>query len=54
MVGERGFEPPTPWSRTGFRQFWKFVEFYGFQLFYIERLAHLMRHSVVSCGSWRI
>jgi hypothetical protein len=21
MVGERGFEPPTPWSRTGFSRF---------------------------------
>jgi len=20
LVGERGFEPPTPWSRTRFRQ----------------------------------
>jgi hypothetical protein len=26
MVGERGFEPPTPWSQTGFCGFLKCVE----------------------------
>jgi len=26
MVGERGFEPPTPWSRTRFQDLWKSVE----------------------------
>jgi hypothetical protein len=26
MVGERGFEPPTPWSRTRFQQLLNFVE----------------------------
>ena len=26
MVGERGFEPPTPWSRTRFSTLWKSVE----------------------------
>ena len=26
MVGERGFEPPTPWSRTSFRHLLKAVE----------------------------
>src|SRR5690349_11245591 len=25
MVGERGFEPPTPWSRTRFRSLLKLV-----------------------------
>ena len=27
MVGERGFEPPTPWSRTRFQYLLKSVEF---------------------------
>ena len=27
MVGERGFEPPTPWSRTRFKHLLKLVEF---------------------------
>ena len=27
MAGERGFEPPTPWSRTRFESSLKFVEF---------------------------
>jgi hypothetical protein len=26
LVGERGFEPPTPWSRTRFRGLLKSVE----------------------------
>ncbi len=26
MVGERGFEPPTPWSRTRFGALWKSIE----------------------------
>jgi hypothetical protein len=26
MVGERGFEPPTPCSRTGSKHYWKLVE----------------------------
>jgi hypothetical protein len=25
MVGERGFEPPTPWSRTTLQYIWKAV-----------------------------
>jgi hypothetical protein len=27
LVGERGFEPPTPWSRTRFKLLLKAVEF---------------------------
>jgi hypothetical protein len=27
LVGERGFEPPTPWSRTRFKTLLKLVEF---------------------------
>jgi hypothetical protein len=26
LVGERGFEPPTPWSRTRFQELLKSVE----------------------------
>jgi hypothetical protein len=26
MVGERGFEPPTPWSRTRSQRFFEFGE----------------------------
>jgi hypothetical protein len=26
LVGERGFEPPTPWSRTRFQRLLKSVE----------------------------
>ena len=26
LVGERGFEPPTPWSRTGFFGLWAWYE----------------------------
>ena len=32
LVGERGFEPPTPWSRTRFQHLSKSVEFCGFQV----------------------
>ena len=31
LVGERGFEPPTPWSRTRFRPLLKSVETWRFQ-----------------------
>jgi len=30
MVGERGFEPPTPWSRTGFDGFLVSIEIWCF------------------------
>ena len=39
LVGERGFEPPTPWSRISFRQLWKSVEACCCNCFYIERFA---------------
>ena len=39
LVGERGFEPPTPWSRTRFRPLLKFVESRCFQLTDIEPVA---------------
>ena len=39
LVGERGFEPPTPWSRTRFHCLLKFVEFCCFQVIDVDRLA---------------
>jgi len=36
LVGERGFEPPTPWSRTSFRHLLKSVEFSCFQVIAVE------------------
>ena len=39
LVGERGFEPPTPWSRTRFTRLLKIVEFVGLQLIAIEPFA---------------
>jgi hypothetical protein len=30
LVGERGFEPPTPWSRTRFRLLLKSIETWRF------------------------
>jgi hypothetical protein len=36
LVGERGFEPPTPWSRTRFRQLLNFTEFCSSQVFGLE------------------
>jgi hypothetical protein len=39
LVGERGFEPPTPWSRTRFRDLLKSVEFPCFQVIAVERVA---------------
>jgi len=36
LVGERGFEPPTPWSRTRFHYLLKLVEFCCCQLILIE------------------
>ena len=39
MVGERGFEPPTPWSRTRFRQLMNSIEFGRPQLIEVERVV---------------
>jgi hypothetical protein len=52
MVGERGFEPPTPFSRTGSKHYWKLVENDGFQLLLIEWLADRTLVSVDLCGYW--
>jgi hypothetical protein len=32
LVGERGFEPPTPWSRTRFEMLLKSPEIWRFQV----------------------
>jgi hypothetical protein len=39
LVGERGFEPPTPWSRTRFQQLVSFTELYRPQVVFVERVA---------------
>src|ERR1700730_1319432 len=39
LVGERGFEPPTPWSRTRFRQLLNSIEFYRPQVIDVEGIA---------------
>jgi len=41
MVGARGFEPPTPWSRTRFDNLLKFVEFRCFEVIEDETFAAL-------------
>ena len=39
MVGERGFEPPTPWSRTRFYRLLNPIEFCRPQEIDVERVA---------------
>jgi hypothetical protein len=39
LVGERGFEPPTPWSRTRFSAFLKAVELCSFQVIVFTPVA---------------
>ena len=48
MVGERGFEPPTPWSRTRFSDLLKSVEIERFKLYLIECVA---ANLLKVCGS---
>jgi len=50
MVGARGFEPPTPWSRTRFSGLLKFVEIRRRQLFWIEYVAVVLWKATVLCG----
>jgi len=54
MVGARGFEPPTPWSRTSFSRLLNFVEFRDLQLVDYEHVAGGPLISVVSCGFWKL
>jgi hypothetical protein len=49
LVGERGFEPPTPWSRTRFQPLLRLVEFYGFQVIAVEPDAGCLFKAVDSC-----
>ena len=39
LVGERGFEPPTPWSRTRFRRLLNSIEFCSSQVIDIKGVA---------------
>ena len=39
LVGERGFEPPTPWSRTRFRKLLNATEFCRPQAIGVEGFA---------------
>jgi hypothetical protein len=39
LVGERGFEPPTPWSRTRFRRLLDSIEFCRPQVIDVEGVA---------------
>ena len=49
LVGERGFEPPTPWSRTRFQGLLKSVVFCGFQLLCVEYVAGYLLRPVGIC-----
>ena len=52
LVGERGFEPPTPWSRTRFKLLLKLVEFYCLQLIGAEPVAVCSLKSVEARWIW--
>jgi hypothetical protein len=39
LVGERGFEPPTPWSRTRFQGLWISIELCRPQAIGVEGVA---------------
>ncbi len=54
MVGERGFEPPTPWSRTRFQTILKSAEIDCFQVIDIEPVAGRSWKVVVLVGFWRL
>src|SRR5271156_5828898 len=54
LVGERGFEPPTPWSRTRFKLLLKLVEFYCLQLIGAEPLAVCSLQSVEARWIWML
>ncbi len=54
MVGERGFEPPTPWSRTRFRLLLKAIEFRRLQVIEVEYIAVASLLYDDRCWSWRL
>jgi hypothetical protein len=49
LVGERGFEPPTPWSRTRFRQLLNTIEFCRPQVLGVEGVAYIALWLVDLC-----
>jgi hypothetical protein len=49
LVGERGFEPPTPWSRTRFGHLLKSVGICGLQAIVVEPVAGASLKFVDSC-----
>ena len=51
LVGERGFEPPTPWSRTRFQSLLKAVEICGPQVIAVEPVAGCSLKSIDPRGS---
>jgi len=54
MVGERGFEPPTPWSRTRFQSLLRFIEICGSQLIDIEPVAGCPWKAIEICWSRKL
>jgi hypothetical protein len=50
LVGERGFEPPTPWSRTRFEQLLNAVEIEVLYLIGVESVAGSSLNAVETCG----
>ena len=54
MVGERGFEPPTPWSRTRSQGLLDFIEFFGSQVAVIESVAARSWKAVELFGALRL
>ncbi len=49
MVGERGFEPPTPRSRTRFQPLLKLIEICRFEVIVIETFASSLLKAVEVC-----
>ena len=49
MVGERGFEPPTPWSRTRFQRLLNSIEFCRPQVIGVEGVAATALRPVDLC-----
>ena len=53
MVGAKGFEPSTSWSRTRFRALWKSTEFCGSQLIDDEGVGASVLKAIETLCSWR-
>ncbi len=54
MVGERGFEPSTPCSRSSFRALLKLIESCCLQVLDNERAVASLLRAMAFCGSWRL